>query len=113
MANTGDIVLIYREEKPLTFARIENIMADRKRDWYQVRLLILRIPLTETTWLLREEYINGEAFTMDGKPIRIEKITGMTRKGRPGVSSNDNDDDDGKSGPGDNKVISLFDRKSR
>ena len=46
MATIGDVVLIYCEEKPAFFARIEDITADQKRDWYQVRLLVLHIPLT-------------------------------------------------------------------
>ena len=76
MATIGDVVLIYREEQPAFFARIEDISADRKPDWYQVRLLMFQIPLTEATWILREEYINGEAFTINSKSIRMEKITG-------------------------------------
>jgi hypothetical protein len=62
MANTGDVVLIYCEEQPAFFARIEDISSDPKRDWYQVRLLVLQVPLTEVLWILRDEYINGEAF---------------------------------------------------
>ena len=42
MATTGDIVLIHVEEQPAFFARIEDIAADSKPGWYQVRLLILK-----------------------------------------------------------------------
>jgi len=109
MATIGDIVIIYREEEPAFFARIEDISADQKPDWYQVRLLILQIPLTETTWLLREEYINGEAFTINSGLIRMEKITGAEQAVSLSESSDSDSSEEGMSV--DNKVISLFERK--
>lgn len=74
MAVENDLVLIYFEEKPLVFARIEEIVPDHKVGWYQVKLLILQLPLLVATWILRDAYINGTPFTMDGKNIRMEKI---------------------------------------
>ena len=109
MATIGDVVLIYCEEEPAFFARIEDISSDRKRDWYQVRLLVLQIPLTEVLWIIRDEYINGEAFTMDGRRIRIEKVTGVQRDAAANLPT---DSDLGKKDAGVNdKVISIFDRK--
>jgi hypothetical protein len=109
MATVGDVVLIYHEEQPAFFARIEDISANRKPDWYQVRLLVLQIPLRETIWKLREEYINGEAFTMSGEIIRIEKITGVGR-GAPQSVPPDRTFRE-KHGGVDDKVISISDRK--
>ncbi len=74
MAKENDIVLIYLEEKPLFFARIEDILADSKPDWYHVKLLILQIPVQVVTWILRDIYINGSEFTMNGKKMRIEEV---------------------------------------
>jgi len=74
MATENDIVLIYLEEKPLVFARIESILPDSKPDWYHVKLLMLQIPLQVATWILRDVYINGETFTMNGKAMRFERI---------------------------------------
>ncbi len=74
MAQEQDIVLIYFEEQPLVFARIESILADSKPNWYHVKLLMLQVPLTVVTWILRDLYINGESFTMDGKQIRLERV---------------------------------------
>jgi hypothetical protein len=74
MATENDIVLVYLEEKPLVFARIESILADSKPDWYHVRLLLLQVPLQVVTWILRDVYINGETFTMNGKAMRLERI---------------------------------------
>ena len=111
MTTTGDIVLIYCEEQPAFFARIEGISNDQKRDWYQVRLLLLQIPVTEVLWILRGEYIDGEAFTMDGRRIRIEKVTGPQR---PKPDSSPSDSGSGnKDAPVKNKVISIIERKRR
>jgi len=109
MATIGDVVLIYCEEEPAFFARIEDITADQKRNWYQVRLLVLQVPLTETTWTLRDEYIDGVAFTMNGRRIRIEKVTVDERPEQESLPSDS--DLDKKDTPVDDKVISIFDRK--
>jgi hypothetical protein len=74
MTTENDIVLIYLEEKPLVFARIESILPDPKPDWYHVKLLLLQVPLQLVTWILRDIYIAGETFTMNGKAMRFERI---------------------------------------
>jgi hypothetical protein len=74
MTQENDIVLIYFEDKPLVFARIEDILADSKPNWYHVKLLLLQVPLQMVTWILRDVYINGTEFTMNGKRMRMEKI---------------------------------------
>ncbi len=74
MATMHDVVLIYFEDKPLIFARIEDISPDVKKDWYLVKLLMLQVPLQVVTWILREAYINGDEFTMNGKRMRLEKV---------------------------------------
>jgi hypothetical protein len=74
MATENDVVLVYFEDKPLFFARIENISPDVKPDWYHVKLLVLQVPLQVVTWILKDVYINGETFTMGGKRVRMEKV---------------------------------------
>ena len=74
MAVENDIVLIYHEDTPMGFARIESIVADHKPDWYHVTLLLLQLPLQTVTWILREAYINGDEFTMGGNRMRLEKV---------------------------------------
>ena len=70
----NDVILIYIQDKPAFFARIENITTDIKKGWWRVRLLILQVPLMVTTWILDNEQIRGADFTMGGTPIRIEKV---------------------------------------
>jgi hypothetical protein len=74
MATENDIVLIHFEDQPLGFARIEQILPDNKADWYHVKLLMLQIPLQVVTWILRDRYIMGDEFTMNGKRMRLERI---------------------------------------
>lgn len=70
----NDIVLIYLEDKPFSFARIEDIRDDWKKGWYHVTLLFLQVPLQVVTWILRDSYIDGVEFTMDGNRVRLEKV---------------------------------------
>ena len=74
MAAENDIVLIYFEENPLVFARIESILPDAKPNWYHVTFLLLQVPPQVVTWILRDVYINGETFTMDAKSSRFALV---------------------------------------
>ena len=80
MTTENDLVLIYFEDKPLTFARIESILPNSKKNWYHVKLLLLQMPLQVVTWILRDVYINGTAFTMNGKKMRLEKVESPTEQ---------------------------------
>lgn len=107
MAKENDVVLIYLEDQPITFARIEDISPDIKKDWYNVKLLLLHVPLQVTTWILRDIYINGQEFTMGGKKVRLEPVVcpegaaGPEEKDKAPVKSNAK------------KVISLADLKKK
>jgi len=110
MAKENDLVLIYFEDQPLTFARIEAISPDHKKDWYHIKLLILQVPLQTVTWILKNAYINGAPFTMDGKKMRLEQV----------VCPEDQQDTDTYEEPveklkkaSDAKVISLADLKKK
>ncbi len=74
MATIKDVVLIYLEDSPVSFARVESILPDPKKDWYQIKLLMLQIPLQVVTWILKDEYINGEDFHMNGKKMKIQTV---------------------------------------
>ncbi len=74
MSRTDDIVLIYLEDQPISFARIERIEPDVRPGWFRVKLFVLQVPLQSVTWILREAYINGAEFTMSGKRMRIERV---------------------------------------
>jgi hypothetical protein len=113
MAMENDVVLIYFEENPIGFARIEDISPDVKKDWYQVTLLLLQLPLQTVTWILRDVYIDGAEFTMNGKKMRLEKVVA------PGdTAAEESDPEKPETAPGPtpssgSKVISLKDRQPK
>jgi len=112
MAKENDIILIHLEDKPLSFARIEDILADSKPDWYHVKLLILQIPVQVVTWILKDIYINGSEFTMNGKKMRLEKVTAPEDTIKPDNAKLPA----GQKKSGDNagaKVISIKDMKKK
>ncbi|MGD2272627.1 MAG: hypothetical protein PVI06_19670 [Desulfobacterales bacterium] len=108
MAQENDVVLIYFEDKPLSFARIENILPDAKPDWYHVRLLLLQDPLQVVTWILKDVYINGETFTMNGKKMRLEPVVAPAIKDAPEPPPH-KEKPSGE--PGKARVLSFVDRK--
>ena len=110
MTAVNDIVLIHYEDKPLVFARIEEILADHKPGWYHVRLLMLQVPVQLVTWILRDAYIEGEPFTMSGKRMRLERITAPAQPdGHPDPASKSRS----REKTADAKVISLADLKKK
>ena len=115
MADINDLVLIYFEDKPLSFARIEEILPDHKPDWYHVKLLMLQIPPQIVTWILRDVYIEGAEFTMNEKRMRLEKVIVPEDPHIPDPDGKDKKEDESKSdkGTGTAKVISLQDIKKQ
>lgn len=113
MTMENDLVLIHYEDKPLSFARIEQITPDVKRDWYHVKLLLLQVPLQVVTWILRDVYIEGEEFTMDGNRMRLEKVVSPEpiepEPAEEAPAEEGAPEPAGEEGPA--KIISLTDRK--
>jgi hypothetical protein len=103
MTDVNDVVLLHIDEKPAAFARIERIEPDQKPGWYHVTLLLLQIPLQTVTWILRDSYIEGEPYTMGGRPMRLEPVVAPG----PGEKSKARIDPDNTFVPaGDTKVAS-------
>ena len=70
----GDVVLIHRQGEPVAYARVEQIIADVKPQWWQIELKLLVVPDQPATWILKEEYIDGEEFSMGGEKMRLERL---------------------------------------
>ena len=113
MAVENDLVLIYLEDEPLAFARIENILPDAKKDWYHVKLLLLQIPLQVVTWILRDVYVNGTEFTMNGKRMRLEKVESPAEPEASDTSAEVETKNNEKQNEKGAKVISLKDLKRK
>ncbi|MDR1397536.1 MAG: hypothetical protein LBJ14_07375 [Desulfarculales bacterium] len=116
----NDIMLVYHGDLLLGFARVEDLTADVKPGWWQISLMLLKMPLQYVTWILRDEYIDGRQFTMGGEPMRLERLA---RPGKLGPVCSDSPalresgqetGAAGKPGPGDmGKVIALRPRKPK
>ncbi|CAB1076488.1 hypothetical protein D1AOALGA4SA_4284 [Olavius algarvensis Delta 1 endosymbiont] len=115
MATINDLVLIFLEDEPLSYARIEDISADSKPDWYHVKLLLLQVPLQIVTWILRDIYIHGTEFTMQGKRMRLEKVVAPDDPlAREKITKNkDPIEPKSDKNTGQAKVISLTDLKKK
>lgn len=116
MTQENDLVLIYFENNPLSFARVEDIAPDIKRGWYHVRLLMLQVPIQVVTWILRDAYINGEEFTMNGKRMRLEKVVPPEVPAADKAPAGKENTDDSAGKPpktGGANVISLADLKKK
>ena len=107
MTTENDLVLIYFEDTPLVFARVERIVPDAKPDWYHITLLMLQVPVQTVTWILKDIYINGETFTMNGKQMRLEKVVAPVEPGPEGMKHKEH----GGPAQPDGKVISFADLK--
>ena len=113
MAQENDLVLIYYEDNPLSFARIESILPNSKPDWYHVKLLLLQMPPQLVTWILRDVYIDGNEFTMNGKRMRLEKVVVPDEPQSPELIDKQNETDVPGEEAGTAKVISLKDIKKK
>lgn len=100
-----DLVLVHIDRKPAFYARIEGISPDAKAGWWQVKLLVLTLPLQVYTWILEDVQINGTPFTMGGTPVAIEKVVSPVEK----VAPPPHEPNDSKQGGA--KVISILGRK--
>ena len=101
-----DLVLVHVDNRPGFFARIEEISPDVKPGWWQVKLLVLTMPLQVYTWILDESQIDGAPYTMGGTPIRLEKIVSPVKNEEPLAPSRKESSRE-KGG----KVVQLFGRK--
>lgn len=89
MATINDLVLVHIESKPAFFARINDINPDVKKNWYQVELLVLGLPLQSIVWILEEGHLQGEEFTMGGTPVRLECIPPKVTPSPPSENESD------------------------
>ncbi len=112
-----DLVLIHINDQPAFYARVEGFEPDHKPNWWHVKLLALLFPPQLITWILRREQINGEPFTMQGTPIRIEKVKVPQETAadpEPEPQSGHEVSDEPAAGEGKQaRILSLGDRKDR
>lgn len=104
----NDVVLICVEDRPAGFAKIENILPDAKKNWYHVKLLMLKIPLHSVTWILHEDYINGVEFSMNSTKMQIKKVECPEKESSFNIVAKKENKKDKKITPKKNENIILF-----
>lgn len=119
MTQEGDLVLVYMEGNPAFFARIEAITPDVKPEWFQVKMLVLQVPVMIVTWILRTPYIDGEEFTMGGNHIRMVRVVSPEEEERKvpqeqsDKAAKERKDSFSAESSKERKVVSLFDRRKK
>lgn len=83
MRAIGEVVAISLDDKLSVYGRIEGYDPDKKPRWYQVHILLLTFPPQNVTWILREEQVDGEPFTMDGVPVKIQPVPSQMHASSP------------------------------
>ena len=85
MTTIKDLVLIFQDNTPCFFARVEALLPDIKPNWWNIYLQIIELDtdnklLPVIIWTLHEDYVNGSEFTMGGIPMRIDKIPSYSQE---------------------------------
>jgi len=86
ITNPGDIILVRigKEKQQGFYARVNDIVADHKKGWWSVTFSPL-IPtkdfkLHEIGWLLDNDQIRGQEFTLNGVPHQLFKVEFLDNK---------------------------------
>ena len=74
MFSVGQVIIVYVDDEPGFFARVERVQPDRKKGWWQATFLMLAIPLKTTSWVLDDEQMRGQPFTMNGVAMQIKLV---------------------------------------
>ena len=71
MLAVNDLVLVHLDRQPAFYARINDITPDVKKGWHQVELLLLTFPPQTLVWILDNDHLQEEEFTMGGQPVQL------------------------------------------
>ena len=72
----GEVLLVFFQDEPAFFIRVENILADKKKGWWHTQFITLTLPINEMSWILSDDHIRGSEFKMQNNPVRLKRITG-------------------------------------
>jgi len=74
MFQSSEVLMVYFQQQPSFFMRVERVDADLKKGWWRLHFITLTIPIEAVTWILDEVQMRDEGFTMDGQPVRLERV---------------------------------------
>jgi len=108
MFSVGQVILVYIKEEPGFFARVERVQPDQKKGWWQMTFLVLAIPLKTMSWILDDEQMRGQTFTMNGVAMQIKQVEAPDEEYFSAAETKTaKDKPEDKSG----NVISMFDEE--
>ncbi len=113
MAVEQDLVLVHVDNKPGFYARVEEIVPDVKPGWWQVKLLVLTFPLQVFTWILDDNQVAGEPFTMGGTPLCLEQLVLPVELGQTQEPPAPEPEGRLKAMDSGSKVVSLAERRKK
>lgn len=102
----GEVVLVHLQNQPAFYVRIEALEPDRKKGWWHLSFLILSIPAQLSTWILDDDQIRGADFTIQGNPLRLERVK-VPQPAAGGAEEEKPEQKDPDREPG-GRVISMF-----
>lgn len=74
MIKENDVCIIYVNDLPQGFIRIESIEPDSKPSWYNVQFIELLFPLRVTKWKIDEEHLKGADINMKGFKFNLQLL---------------------------------------
>jgi hypothetical protein len=76
-----EVSLFYDNHSPIFYIVTENIIPDKKPEWWICKFIALTAQPFRFTLILREEYLYGKEFTIDGVPKMIKPLKDVEIKG--------------------------------
>lgn len=70
----NDVCIIYVNDLPQGFIRIESIESDIKPGWYSVKFIELLFPIKVNTWKIDEEHLKGADINMKGFTFKLQPL---------------------------------------
>lgn len=70
----NDVCIIYVNDLPQGFIRIESIESDIKPGWYSVKFIELLFPIKVNTWKIDEEHLKGADINMKGFKFNLQPL---------------------------------------
>ena len=68
-----DVILVIKPDISF-FGYVYKIEPDTKKDWWDIYFTTIMLPPQIFKWILKESYINGEVFTMEGIKTFVKPV---------------------------------------
>lgn len=76
----NDVCILYVNDLPQGFIRIESIEPDSKPGWYSVQFIELMFPIQVIKWKIDEEHLKGADINMKGFKFNLQLLNCQIEK---------------------------------